>query len=218
MSKQELQHTVERPSGNARQAAAQATRHLAHALVAHAADDETLTAVAEQIRQAHRQLAAAPPRSRAERLGTLLPKVEDQWSVDDMAGVLIERPIAGASSPVSAEVSLRNVGDEIVADVYFGPAFEGAPDRVHGGMVAAVFDDVLSAVPARVGEPAYTARLTVEYLAPVPVGTTVELHARLDHRQGRKIFATADARQSTTVLARSEALFVTVTSDHFRAS
>lgn len=39
-------------------------------------------------------------------------------------------------------MTFRREGDEIVADVRFGRAFEGAPGRVYGGIVAAIFNDV----------------------------------------------------------------------------
>ena len=73
-------------------------------------------------------------------------------------------------------------------------AFEGAPGRAHGGIVAAAFDDVTGFVIGQLREPAFTGELTVRYLAPVPVDEPLEMRARLEGRERRKLFITAEAR------------------------
>lgn len=84
-------------------------------------------------------------------------------------------------------------------------------------MVAAVFDDVTGGALALARAPAYTARLDVEYLAPVPVDVPVEFRTRLERRDGRKLHVTCVARHGTAVVARAEALFIVVDPTHFRS-
>jgi acyl-coenzyme A thioesterase PaaI-like protein len=197
-----------------RQRVAGLLRDLAHALVAHDPDPATLDHLADGLDRMLSQVTDAARRDRTASvtdLGTVIRGLADA----DLTAVLRDRPISGPGNPTAAEVAFRRDGDEIVADVRFGPAFEGAPGRVHGGMVAAVFDDVTGGVLALAGVPAYTGRLAVDFLAPVPVDAPVEFRTRLDRRIGRKLYAVAEARHAGRVLARAEALFVAVNPEQF---
>ena len=86
---------------------------------------------------------------------------------------------------VAAE-TLRD-GDDAVVRSTLGDAFEGAPGRAHGGMVAALFDEAMGFVLSIACTPAFTGRLTVTYRAPVPIGVPLEFRARLTGRDGRKL-------------------------------
>jgi hypothetical protein len=143
-----------------RQEVARAVRSLGHALVAHEADETTLARIAAEVAAMAKEVARGPQRRRGAEVAELLPLITDPDRVS-FSSVLLERPISGAANPTAADVTFRREGDEIVADVRFGPAFEGAPGRIHGGMVAAVFDDVTGGALALARAPAYTARLTV---------------------------------------------------------
>ena len=89
-------------------------------------------------------------------------------------------------------------------------AFEGAPGRAHGGIVAAAFDDVTGFVIAQLREPAFTGELTVRYLAPVPIDEPLEIRARLDGRERRKLFISGEVRADGTVIATCRAIYITV--------
>ncbi|HUO47646.1 MAG TPA: PaaI family thioesterase, partial [Acidimicrobiales bacterium] len=94
-------------------------------------------------------------------------------------------------------------------------AFEGAPGRAHGGIVAAAFDDVTGFVIGRLQEPAFTGELTVRYLAAVPVDEPLEIRARLEGRERRKLFISADMRTGEAVVATCRAIYVTVDPSRF---
>ena len=100
--------------------------------------------------------------------------------------------------------------DGVVARVVLRKAFEGAPGRAHGGIVAAVFDDVTGFVIGQLREPAFTGELTVRYVAPVPVEVPLEMRARLDGRERRKLFISAEARDGDKVVATCHAIYITV--------
>lgn len=198
-----------------RRLVAQRVRELAHALVAHESDDSTLERIGTDVARMVEALRPRPRRHRQAAIAELLPLITGPAG-QSASSVLLERPVSGPGNPTAAEVVFRRQGDEIVADVRFGPAFEGAPGRVHGGMVAAMFDDVLGGVLSLAKAPAYTARLAVEYKAPVPVDVTVEFRSRLERRDGRKLHAVSEARHAEQLLARAEALFIVVDPEHFQ--
>ena len=112
-----------------------------------------------------------------------------------------DRAVGGRSNPTSVELEVRYDNDDVVADVVLRRAFEGAPGRAHGGIVAAAFDDVTGFVIGQLQEPAFTGELTVRYLAPVPVDETLEIRARLDGRERRKLFISAELRAGEAVVA-----------------
>ena len=76
------------------------------------------------------------------------------------------RPVSGPASPWSVEPDIRREGDGVRATVTFQAAHEGAPERCHGGIVAALFDDLLGAVLSVIGEGAFTGELMIRYDAP----------------------------------------------------
>lgn len=97
---------------------------------------------------------------------------------------------------------------------------QGAPGLVHGGLVAAVFDEVMGALQVFLQEPAVTASLTTRYRRPIPVGTRLHVTSRLDRREGRKLWVSATGRLGAAdgpLAAEAEALFIVVPQEHFEA-
>lgn len=121
--------------------------------------------------------------------------------------------VSGQANPMGVAITVHREGDDAVARVGFGPAFEGAPGRAHGGVVAAVFDDTLGFVLSMVQTPAFTGQLTVSYLAPTPVGEDLEFRARLRERNGRKLLIEGEERHDGQLVATCEVLFISIPPD-----
>ena len=133
-----------------------------------------------------------------------------------MSGLGFEdRAVAGQANPTSIDITVQFGEDDVIADVTLRRAFEGAPGRAHGGIVAAAFDDVTGFVIGRLQEPAFTGELTVRYLAPVPVDEPLEMRARLDGRERRKLFISAEAIHDGQVIATCKAIYITVDPSRF---
>ena len=190
-----------------RLAAAAGVRALAHAVSAHEADDETLRRIRALVDDVVPALEAFPRRERlVPRFGegeVFSPQAKGRHPMDD-------RAVAGPANPAAVDFSARQEDGEVVAEATFGPAFEGAPGRVHGGMVAAVFDDLAGFVLGMVKRPGFTGRIAIEYKAPVPTERPVEFRARLREQTERKLWVDCEARLGDTLLATAEAMFVLV--------
>ena len=78
-------------------------------------------------------------------------------------------PFAGAMSPLAPPLVAEWVGDTIEARATYGLVYEGPPGCLHGGFVAAGFDEVLGYAQSMSGAPGMTANLTVKYRAPTPL-------------------------------------------------
>jgi acyl-coenzyme A thioesterase PaaI-like protein len=186
-----------------RSQAAASLRALGHSFAAHDPDDDVLTRLSETATELTRRVDEAPIRDRL----ALMRRGFDQGG---MGLGFEDRAVGGGSNPTSVEMDVRYDGDEIIADVVLRRAFEGAPGRAHGGIVAAAFDDVTGFVIAQIQEPAFTGELTVRYLAPVPVDAPLEIRARLDGRERRKLFISGEARADGSVIATCRAIYITV--------
>lgn len=128
-----------------------------------------------------------------------------------------DRPFSGNASPWGLEPEIHRFGDEIEAWVTFGDAHEGAPGRVHGGIVAGLFDDVCGFVLGVLRQPAFTGQLTVRYHAPTPLHRELACRARLDGRHGRKLTITGELtdRALGDLIASVTATFIAVDVDRF---
>lgn len=127
-------------------------------------------------------------------------------------------PLIGLANPLSPPVTLAQDGDRVRGTVTFGSAYEGPPGCVHGGFVAAVFDELLGATQSMSGTQGMTAHLGIDYRRPTPLHVPLELEGWLDRRDGRKIWARGSLRAAgeSTVLAEAEALFIAFDPGRFR--
>jgi acyl-coenzyme A thioesterase PaaI-like protein len=196
------------PETSARSVAAAALRDLSHALVAHEPDDEALLALAADVRAYTATLDAAPNR---DRLALMRASAQDGsvFGAEDRSG-FADRAVAGRDNPGAIDIEVMFEPDEVVAHVVLRRAFEGAPGRAHGGIVAAAFDDVTGFVIGFAGEPAFTGELTVRYVAPVPIEQTLVMRARLTGRERRKLFIEAEAHAGEQLVATCKATYITV--------
>ncbi|HEY5026117.1 MAG TPA: PaaI family thioesterase [Acidimicrobiales bacterium] len=203
-----------RPSLAARLQAAAAVRRLGHAIVAHEVDDELLDGITTRARELSTEVEATPDRVRAtlDMVDSVfvLPPPDGSGRTKFPDGI-----VTGKANPLGMAAEMGREGDVAVLRTTLGPAFEGAPGRAHGGVVAALLDEVMGFVLSIHATPAYTGRLTVTYRAPTPLGVEVEMRAKLHSRHGRKLRIEADARHGAALLAHAEGLFIAVDPERF---
>lgn len=107
-------------------------------------------------------------------------------------------------------------GDVVSAEIEFHPRFEGGPGLVHGGAIAAFFDDLMGFVVMVHQMPAVTGKLEVNYIRPVPLGVTIRGESWLAAVDGRKLTVEAVGYgPNDEIHLESSALFLTVGIDHF---
>lgn len=119
-------------------------------------------------------------------------------------------PMVGLRNPIAPP--LRVIGDDegsTSCTFTLGAAYEGPPGCVHGGIVAAVLDQVAGSVPARLGKPGLTAYLNTTYRRPTLLGEELVCSAWVERVDGWKTFVRGDIRDGQDrVTAEVEALFV----------
>ncbi len=124
-------------------------------------------------------------------------------------------PMLGRANPLAPPIELWLDGDHIAGRANFGAAYEGPPGCVHGGYVAAAFDEVLGSTQSLSGSPGMTARLTVNYRKPTPLQTDLRFVGRLVGVEGRKIFTTGELWAGEVLCAEAAGLFVSMEMGRF---
>jgi acyl-coenzyme A thioesterase PaaI-like protein len=201
----------------ARLQAAAALRRLGHAFVTHQVDDAFLNDIAAQAEALLPAVEAAPTRTHAFLAHSPDALVERMGggSGTTANSVFPDCVVSGQANPMGMEANLWREGDEAMMEVTLGSAFEGAPGRAHGGVVAALFDEVMGLALSVSGTLAFTGRLAVTYRAPTPLGVLLRARAWPAHRQDRKLTIAAELHSGSTLLAEGEGLFIAVEASHF---
>lgn len=162
----------------------------------------------------------------AERFAASLkghPQRERLWGFaesansGDVGAFFDQSPLIGLSNPLSPPMKLEAIGDRIRGSVVFGAAYEGPPGHVHGGFVAAAFDEVLGFAQSLTGNPGMTGGLSIRYRRPTPLGTELRFDAGVDRVEGRKIFTSGKLLIGESVTAEAEGIFVSIDAERFRA-
>jgi acyl-coenzyme A thioesterase PaaI-like protein len=179
---------------------AAATRELADAQLRTQVDLDEARAVTAEVRALTERLLVE---AREGALGTEIgPGRQVRNHGNAVTG--LRNPFASTSMPVREVDEDRHVHRSFD----LGALYEGPPGLVHGGVSALVLDQLLGESAAVGGGPGMTARLTVHYRRPTPLGT-VEAEGWVERVDGRKTTARGvlrDPEGNTTVEA--EGLFV----------
>jgi len=123
--------------------------------------------------------------------------------------VLAERsPVSGRSNPLAPPLHLEMTEGITRAWAVWTDAYEGPPGCLHGGWVAAAFDDLMGLAQMASGKAGFTGTLIVKMLKPTPLNERIDYEAWLDHVDGRKIWCKATARHGDDLLGKAEIVFI----------
>ena len=143
-----------------------------------------------------------------------------EGSLAPLNSFLDRSPIIGAINPLSVPMRMEIDGDggtesTVVGHAIFPAAYEGPPGCVHGGFIAAYFDEVLGMAQSLSGNPGMTVNLTVDYRAPTPLKQTVIFRGRVASIDGRKISVSGTLHHGETLCAEAKGLFVSMRPEVF---
>jgi acyl-coenzyme A thioesterase PaaI-like protein len=119
-------------------------------------------------------------------------------------------PVIGPRNPLAPPVHCEMRDGEIHARVRFGAPYAGAPGLVHGGIIAAAFDEVLGVLNVMQEQGGMTGMLTVKYRAPTPLDQVLRLVGRHERTVGRRVHARGQLFWGDTLTAEAEGLFIRV--------
>lgn len=189
---------------------ADAIRELMHNLAATDAPEEELLSIAEQVRTSARRFAVQPVMDNP-------PGVAEMSLAAGMEVFRDRSPVVGMSNPLAPPATLEVDYEEkrVTGDVFFGAAYQGAPGCVHGGFVAALFDEALGMATIFSGRPGMTGWLKVSYRRPTPLETPLRIVATMDDYTGRKIMTSAELFNGDELVADATSLLITIPNEKF---
>jgi len=187
---------------------ADAARDLVDRLVATDAPDDVIAAATAEVR-------AAADRFEGFHQGSLYGFSEMANAGGREDPLYDHSPLIGIANPLAPPMTIREEDGIIVAEVLFGQAYEGPPGCVHGGYVAAAFDELLGATQSLSGAPGMTGTLTVRYESPTPLKTLLRMEGRLVGVERRKIFTEGSIIVDGRVTATAKGTFIAMQPGQF---
>jgi acyl-coenzyme A thioesterase PaaI-like protein len=189
-----------------------AMRAVIDRLVRIEAPEKELAAAADALERYAQRLDRHPRTHRYEAWAETSP-------AGDVRAFFDQSPFIGLANPLAPPIRLEpdEDGRRVHGLVTFGAAYEGPPGCVHGGMIAAAFDEILGFASSLSGEPGMTGTLTVRYRRPTPLHTELRLEGRFERKEGRKIYTAGEIRAGSELTAEAEGLFIAVDREKFRA-
>lgn len=121
----------------------------------------------------------------------------------------------GERHPTGLHLRMAGGEDRVVGSFDVTEHHQGAPGLAHGGVISAAVDEGMGFLLWLLATPAVTARIEVDFVRPVPVGSRLELDGRLDRVEGRRIHASMLGRLDGEVAVRARALYIKVPVEHF---
>jgi len=183
---------------------ARAMRLVIERLVPSNAPEDELRAAADGLERYAEALKAHPRLSR-------FTGYAESANAGDVGAFFDQSPLIGLANPLAPPITIGRSGEQsAVGSVTFGSAYEGPPGSVHGGFVAAAFDEVLGYVQSLSGNPGMTGTLTIVYRRPTPLHTELRFESEIVRVEGRKIFTRGRVYAGDLLTAEAEGVFITV--------
>ena len=179
-------------------------RQLIERLVATEAPAESMEAAADQLEQVAAALAGYPR-------GRIFEGFAESSTSGNPGAFFDNSPVLGLANPLAPPVYPKVENGIVIGEVTWGSAYEGPPGCVHGGYVAAAFDEILGLAQSLGGVPGMTGTLTIRYRRPTPLHTLMRFEGQLDRVEGRKIFCTGQLfAPDGQLTAESDGVFIRV--------
>jgi len=180
-----------------------AVRELVAVTVSALAPPDALAHATAAVRHAIATLRAHVPDAHPARY----PHLE---SIGNASDLMPFDPVMGRLSPLAPPLRFVLEDGRATADVRFSIAYEGPPGCVHGGVIAACFDQVLNVANLTAGVPGLTASLEVRYRKPTPLYADVRFEADAPEVDGRQVRTVGRLRGGDVVFADATGTFVMV--------
>jgi acyl-coenzyme A thioesterase PaaI-like protein len=171
-----------------------AVRALSDVVVRTGADEDEIVAAADAVEAVTAQLAAGPAGKHVH---------DSPYHPMSIVG--------GSAHPTAAQLHTTRTDDGVAGTVRLGPAYEGGPGLVHGGVLSLLFDHAMGQALFVAGYSAMTVSLEVRYRAPTPLDVPLAVSAKVDGVDGRKLFVAAQVAVGGQVTAEARGVFVQLT-------
>jgi acyl-coenzyme A thioesterase PaaI-like protein len=123
-------------------------------------------------------------------------------------------PMIGRYNALAPPVMVEVIDGAVHGTGNLDAAYEGPPGCVHGGVIAALFDELLGVANISAGVGAMTGTLTIKYRSPTPLQTDLTFFAKVQGVDGRKVHTMGTIHAGDRLCAEADGIFILV--DHSR--
>lgn len=114
--------------------------------------------------------------------------------------------ICGKENPIGLKLEFREENKQYITEFTPGEEHQGYPGIIHGGITAAILDEVSTRYILSRGILAFTGEINIRYRKRIPVGVPVIFKSWVTKEKGRIYFVEAEAiLPDGTVAAQSAA-------------
>ncbi len=172
------------------------------------APEAVIQQATKQLQQTNKLLAAH--RSNGVPSSATLDGTDGYYktNADSPQEVMPYSPIIGELNPVSLGFKFEYVEKKVEGHGTFPAIFTGPPNTAHGGIIAAVFDELLAAVVLGNDVGAFTGTLSIRYISRTNINQPVSLKAEVTGQEGRKVFAKGEMLQDGVLTATAKGIFI----------
>lgn len=196
---------------------AAAMRLVVERLTTSDAPEDELVIVADRLEEYAARLKGHPRRKRYDGFSEAAV-ADPAQAKKSMGGAHFDfSPLIGQSNPLAPPIVISSDDEGVQGDVVFGAAYEGPPGCVHGGCIAAAFDEVLGYAQTFSGQPGMTGTLETVYRAPTPLHTPLVFRSRIAEISGRKVICKGTLHAGDQLCAEATGIFISFKPGKFLA-
>lgn len=117
-------------------------------------------------------------------------------------------PIIGPANMIGPQLSIWFEEQIAYAAVTFDWLYEGNSNMVHGGWIAAVFDELMGTAQILTGKTGFTVELTTHFIKHTPLNQELLMKAFVEKVEGRKAYIRADMYAGDVLTSSCSGIFV----------
>lgn len=197
-------------SGGGREQLADAVRRLMSATVTTVASPELLEDAARRIEELADGLERHVPERGPVPTARFADRSVRAEEVATLAAAMPFDMIIGTCNPVALPIVIEFEPPMAIGRGTFTPPYEGAPGCVHGAVLAAAFDMMLTAANVIADAAGPTVTLTIRYRKPTLIGQPALFEASVTSRDRRRTHSRGRLVQNGVVTVEAEGEFVTM--------
>jgi acyl-coenzyme A thioesterase PaaI-like protein len=130
------------------------------------------------------------------------------FDLTDPNNVLPFNPATGVLHPLAPKLELSVEGKRLLAYCEFTRCHEGGPNTAHGGLIAAVYDQLLAYATMLEGKTGPTLWLRVTYLKPTPIDERLRFETTVTAIDGRKYSVAGSCYRGDVKVSEADGLML----------
>ena len=129
-----------------------------------------------------------------------------RFELDDPNSIMPFNPATGAFNPVAPKLEMTVEGERLVTELVFPPRYESSPDSVQGGMVSALYDQLLAFAVMIHGKTGPSVSLEVKFLKRTPIEEPLRFETWVEEIEGERYRARGICTFGDTRISEAEGL------------